>query len=130
MKKLLLFLLLTFLWVAPAYAQNGIDEGLRALHVKVEIAAASGDQTILSAISGKKIKVLGYVLVSDTGTALRWESGGSTNISGNMTVAANGGVSAAPTEWGWMTTLDGESLVLNVGTASTVGGHVTYAIVD
>lgn len=128
MKKLILTLFL--LLPSLAVAQNDIAEGLLALHTDITITAASGDQTILTAVSGKKIRVLGYALVTDTASALTWESGGSTAISGVMTFAANGGISAVPSKWGWFSTLDGESLVLNVGTAATVGGHVTYAIVD
>ena len=129
MKRLVLTL---FLLLAPslAVAQNDIAEGQQALHADITITAASGDQTILSAVSGKKIRVLGYALVTDTASALTWESGGSTAISGAMTFAANGGIAAPPSKWGYIETLDGESLVLNVGTAATVGGHVTYVLVD
>ncbi len=128
MKKLILTLFL--LLPSLAVAQNDIAEGQQALFATIAITAASGDQTILSAVSGKKIRVLGYALVTDTASALTWESGGSTAISGAMTFAANGGISAVPSKWGWVETLSGESLVLNVGTAATVGGHVTYVLVD
>jgi hypothetical protein len=90
--------------------------------------AASGDLTVVSAITGKRVVVVSYTLVSTAATSLpRWKSGAN-NISGALGLAANGAVSAS-SDAGVLATNPGEALLLNNATATQVSGHVTYFVV-
>ena len=92
-------------------------------------AASAGDNTIVSAVTGKKIRVLSYVLVNGhtaTQTA-RFESAASgTALTGQMILGANGGVVAQMNEGGWFQTVAGELLNLELAGATTVDGHLSY----
>lgn len=93
-------------------------------------ASSSGDNTVVAAVTGKKIRVLGYVLVANAAVNTKWKSGASTDKTGLLYNAANGGVSASvvadPGEVFWFETTSGEALVLNLSAAVAVGGHVVY----
>jgi len=92
---------------------------------------APGDSTIIAAISEKRIRVLAYTLSISSNSHIRWKSG-ATPISGEMHMS--GGSSIAihlGDQWPGgglpvLVTEPGEALVLNVGGAVTVGGHLTY----
>lgn len=92
--------------------------------------SSSGDNTIVTAVAGKKIRVLGYVLVANAAVNTKWKSGAGTDKTGLLYNAANGGVSAPvvgdPSEVFWFETAAGEALVLNLSGAVAVGGHVVY----
>lgn len=97
---------------------------------KIDLTTA-GDQTIVAGIPGKKIRVLAYIVNISNNSYIQWKSG-STAISGQMHMT--GGSSIAihlGDQWpaGGLPVLltePGESLILNVGGAVTVGGHITY----
>lgn len=95
--------------------------------------AASGDTTIVRGVPGQKIKVVNYTLVAAAAVTARWLSGKATgqgqqtNLSGAMAFAANGG--AAPTSQPaahLFETAQGQDLVLNLGGAVQVSGHLMY----
>lgn len=93
-------------------------------------ASASGNTTIVPAVSGKAIRVLGYTLVTDAAVGVKLAQTGSSNLdlTGVMPLSANGG--AAPNDggggWGLMQTSKGHALVLNLNGTANVGGHITY----
>lgn len=94
--------------------------------------AASGDNVIVKMQPQNKIKVVSYVLVVTSAISVRWLSkpaaGNSKNMSGAMALAANGGVSSpagSPGAWLMETELD-QDLVLNLGAATQVSGHVAF----
>ena len=88
-------------------------------------AATSGDaNTIVAAVAGKQIRVLSYTLIADAAVTATWKSG-TTAISGAMSLPANGG--AAPTcQSGVLQTATGEALMMTLGGAVGVRGHLTY----
>lgn len=89
-------------------------------------ASSSGNNTIVAAVPGKKIRVLSYVLVGTTAVTAKFQSGaGGTDLTGAMPIGANGVVSAGPDE-GHFETAAGALLNLNLGSAVAVSGHVTY----
>jgi len=98
-------------------------------------ASSSGDNTIVAASTGQKIVLLSYVVIAAGDVSIRWKSGASTNLSGAMALATNGG--AAPSAGplapagvvGLLETASGEALVLNLSAAVAVGGHITYRLV-
>lgn len=99
---------------------------------KIDVAA-SGDNTIVAAVAAsapepaKKIRVLGYVLVADGAVTAQWQSGAAgTALSGAMSLAANGGVSAPFSPVGQFETVAGALLNLSLGGAVGVRGHLVY----
>jgi hypothetical protein len=90
---------------------------------KIEVAA-SGDTTIVPAVAGSRIRVIGYHLNSTDAKTLQWKSG-STTITGIMGFAANGSASAS-SDAGLFETAKGQALVLNAGAAGATGGALSY----
>ena len=93
--------------------------------VKIDVAS-SGDNTIVSAVEGKKIRVLQYALVCSDAVTVQWKSSGGTALSGAMSFAANGGISCPFSPVGLFETAIGEGLVLNLSAAVQVSGHLVY----
>lgn len=93
--------------------------------------ASSGDNTIVAAQGvGKKIRVLSYALVAAGAVTARFESGaGGTALTGQMSLAANGGLSCAWNEGGWFETGANALLNLELGGAVSVDGHLSYIVV-
>ena len=107
-----------------------ITHSNKTLSTKINISAGTGDNTIVAAVSGKKIVVWGYEYGGSIDAIYSWKSG-SNVISGprpqvtGYPVAV--GFSSRPLFW----TNAGEALVLAIGgAANTVGGVVAYDIVD
>lgn len=92
--------------------------------------ASSGNNTIVSAVTGKKIIVFTYVTVCAGAVSVRWQSSGGTILDGPCAFAANGGAAPPMAECGHFETLAGEGLVINLGGAIQVGGHVVYGLVN
>lgn len=96
-------------------------------------ASLTGDNTIVAAIVGRKIRVVNYTLISAGAVTVTWKSG-ATAISGPMPLAANGGMAPSSSVLtpsgliGVFETNVNESLVLNLGGAVAVGGHLTYIL--
>lgn len=89
-------------------------------------AASSGANTLVAAVTGKKIRVLGYVLVAANAVNANFESG-TTDISGVMSLPAFGGVSyAGGREAPAFETASGAALGLTLGSAVQVSGHISY----
>ena len=96
-------------------------------------ATSDGDNTIVAAVSGKRIRVLGYVLNVNAAGTVQWKSGASTALSGAMELVDGGGVSAPmigiPGRF-WFQTASGEALVLATATGVDGLGHVAYETVQ
>lgn len=90
-------------------------------------SASAGDNTIVAAVTGKKIVVLSYALVSAGATTARFESGaGGTALTGQMTLAASTVLSCGFNEAGWFETAAGALLNLELSAAVSVDGHLSY----
>lgn len=101
----------------------------RANKFAVIDAASAGDNTLVSAVTGKKIRVTSLYLVNGhTATqTIRFESGaGGTALSGQMIFAANGGVVLPYNPAGWFETAASTLLNLELAGATTVDGGLTY----
>ena len=98
-------------------------------------ASSSGDNTIVSAVAGRRIRVYEYVIVANAAVVVKWRSD-TTDISGPMNLAAAGyGISTPASNISLfpvpkLMTATGEALKLNLGSAVQVGGHMTYDVVD
>ena len=89
--------------------------------------ASSGNNTVIAAVAGKNIRVLGYVLVAAGAVTVRFEDGANgTALTGQMTIAENGGVASGFCPVGWFQTSDNTLLNLELSGATSVDGHVVY----
>jgi len=93
--------------------------------------ASSGDNTVIAAVSGKKIRVLGYV-ISTTGTVtIRFEDGaGGTALTGQMGAQSAVAIQSGFLPHGWFETSVGTLLNLELSAAISVAGHLIYIEVD
>lgn len=94
----------------------------------INATTPSADNLIVAAdTNGRKIKVVGYVIVATAATTVTWKRG-TTALSGAMSLAANGGVSAPLNETtSWFDTAVNEALVMTLG-AGAVQGHIVYVL--
>ncbi len=88
-------------------------------------ASASGATVVVAAVASKKIRVISYVVVANAAVNIKFQSN-STDKTGLLYLAANGGVSGAYAPTGHFETASGEALNINLSAAVAVGGHVTY----
>jgi len=90
-------------------------------------AATSGDNTLVAAVEGKKIRVLDYVFIAAGTVNVRFESGASgTALTGQMNFIANTGVAPGFTPIGHFETAAGALLNLELSGAVSVDGHLAY----
>ncbi len=92
---------------------------------KIDLSA-SGD--LVAAVTGKKIRVLSLSLRLATAQTLKFQSGGSTDLTGVMTTAPATG---AALDWpfnvgGWIETVAGEKLNLVEGSSVQASGCLSY----
>lgn len=89
--------------------------------------ATSGDNTLVAAVTGKKIRVLAVYLVSAGTVTTRFESGaGGTALSGQMNLVANTGLVLPFNPVGWFETAASTLLNLELSGAVSVDGGLTY----
>lgn len=93
----------------------------------VAISAAAETQELRAAIAGRQFEVLSYAFVCDAASTVTFKSA-ATNISGAMSIAANGGVSSDGGGTSLMTTNVGEALNIT-NSAGNIAGHITYRII-
>lgn len=91
-------------------------------------ASNSGDNTIVSAVTNKKIKVLSVALIASGTVSVKWRSN-TTDISGAMPLVVNSGFvlpASAPGMGHYLETATGEALNINLSTGTAVTGHLSY----
>lgn len=101
--------------------------GSEVQRAAVSVSAAGGN-VLVAAIAGKKIRVVAAFLVASGGAnnvKLESQSGG-TALTGVMNLAANGQLPIPYNPEGWVETVAGEALSLNLSAATLVGGVVDY----
>lgn len=95
--------------------------------------SSSGDSVVVSGVPNRRIRVVSYTLISDAAVTVTWKSG-STEISGPMSLAANGGMapnSAGLSPAGFVGLFEtdfGTDLVIGLSSAVAVGGHISYVL--
>jgi len=90
-------------------------------------AAGSGNNTLLAAVTGKKIRVLAYTIVTTTAVTVKFQSGaGGADLTGAMPAGANGVISAPFSPLGHFETVASALLNLSLGGAVAVAGHLSY----
>ncbi len=94
-------------------------------------AASSGDNTLVAAVAGKRIRVVSLFLVASGAVAVAFESGASgTALTGQMNVGSKGNVVMPFNPEGWFQTVAGALLNMELGGATSVDGCLTYVLVD
>lgn len=95
---------------------------------KIDTATSGAGNTIVAAVTSKKITVLAYSFVVSGAVTAQWFTGTSASLSGAMSFAANGGISkVAPNiEVPLLQTVSGEALKMTLGGAIQVSGELTY----
>jgi hypothetical protein len=90
--------------------------------------AASGDNTLVAAVTGKRIRVLSLFLIASSGVTVRFESGASgAALTGQMVLSAAGdGVVLPFNPAGWFETAANTLLNLELSGATSVDGAVQY----
>lgn len=89
------------------------------------ISVSSGTTALVAAVSGKRIRVYSYALVLTSAGTAKFQSA-STDKTGAMSFAANGGISCAPGDSPWLSTASGEAL--NIVTTASAEGHLSYVV--
>lgn len=90
-------------------------------------ASSSGDNTLVAAVTGKRIRVLALCLVPTGAVTVRLESAaGGTALTGQMPLAANANFVWPFAEKGWAQTVAGELLNLELSGAVAVNGALVY----
>jgi len=94
-------------------------------------AATSGDNTLVAAVSGKKIRVVSVVLIASAAVNVRFESGASgTALTGQMNLTTNSGFAPGFIPIGHFETATNTLLNLELSSANSVDGWITYIEVD
>ena len=90
-------------------------------------AATSGNNTIVAAVSGKKIRVLSlFYLASGTVTCTWQTAAGGTALTGGLQHTAQTGAVLPFNEDGWFETVAGDLLNLSLNSATSVDGALSY----
>jgi hypothetical protein len=93
--------------------------------------ATSGNNTLVAAVTGKKIRVLSYVINSVSAVTVRFEDGaGGTALSGVMSLPSTNTIVANHNPLGWFETTAATLLNMELGAALQVSGHLSYIEVD
>lgn len=87
--------------------------------------AASGDNTIIAAVAGKRVYVFRLYFILGATSNITFKRG-TTALSGAMPFGANQGMVLDPTECPWHQTDPGEAFVINSSNAVQVSGSIGY----
>lgn len=105
---------------------GGKRHGLEVKRAAIS-GATSGDNTLVAAVSGKKIRVISMFLITAGAVDIRFEDGaGGTALTGVMSFPANGGIALDDNETGWFETSAATLLNMELGAAVQVSGAITY----
>ena len=93
--------------------------------------AASGDNTLVAAVTGKRIRVLSLFVIAAGAVTVRFESGaGGTALTGQMNITTNSGFTLPFNPEGWFQTVAAALLNMELGGAVSVDGALAYVLVD
>jgi hypothetical protein len=116
-------------WAAVEQESSSMRIGGVAATPKFAIidAATSGNNTLVAAVAGKKIRVLAAFLVAAGTVNTRFESGADgTALSGQMNLVANNGFVLPWNPYGWFETAATTLLNLELSAAVSVDGCLVY----
>lgn len=105
---------------------NAMYAGITKLTPKFAPISASNSADIVALVAAKKIRVLSLFVVTAGATTVKFRSGGTVDLTGAMSFAANGGISLPFNPVGWFETAAGAKLDMVLGSAVAVAGGLTY----
>jgi hypothetical protein len=89
--------------------------------------SASGENSLVAAQEKFGYVVTGYVVVADGAVEVKFKNGaGGSDVTGPMSLAANGIVSSGYNPDGHFKVDPNKALILNLSSAVEVNGHLTY----
>jgi hypothetical protein len=114
----------------PVQVKSGVldiatETALRRVAVS---AATAGDHTLVAAVTGQKVKVLGALLIGAGAVSVKFNSD-STALTGVMPLAVEGNGLVMPMThrgYHWLETAAGAALVLNLSGSVAVTGIIVY----
>lgn len=110
--------------VSGVMIENAVDVTVKYAVID---AATSGDNTLVAAVTNKKIRVLSVFLVAAGTVNVRFESGASgTALTGQMNLIANTGFVLPYNPHGWFQSAESTLLNLELSGAISVDGALTY----
>lgn len=110
-----------------AYKDGDITVAGRKLKRVIIDNATSGDNTIVAAVTGKKIRVISGLLISAGTVTVRFESGaGGTALTGQISLVANVGFNIPEAMAGAFETAASALLNLELSGAVSVDGWLNY----
>lgn len=115
--------------VSSGTDSSAIYNGTTALTPKFAklAASASGDTTLVAAVTSKKLRVLNYTVSANGAVNVKFKSATAGDITALKYFDAAGAGAAAPySPVGHFETTAGEALVINLSAAIAVGVDVTY----
>lgn len=115
--------------ITAKLATDALQDGTTALTPKFAAidAATLGDNTLVAAVTGKKIRVVSAFLVAAGTVNARFESGAAgTALTGQMNLVANTGFVLPFNPVGWFETASATLLNLELSAAVSVDGSLTY----
>lgn len=90
-------------------------------------ASTSGNNTLIAAVTGKKIRVLAVAFMANGTVNAKFQTGaGGTDLTGLFYMVANTGAALPYNPAGWFETGTAALLNLNLSAAIAVGGCITY----
>lgn len=105
-------------------------DGLQFSHFKFATISLTATGDLVAAVTDKKIRVISYAFVTSAALTINFESG-TTDITGPMEVAANGGVSySGGVDAPAFETAAGTKLAMTISGTGNVRGHLCYVLVD
>lgn len=95
-------------------------------------AATSGNNTLVAAVTGKRIRVLSaFLTMTGTAVTIRFESAADgTALTGQMTPSQGQTILLPYNPHGWFETAASQLLNLELGGAQSVDGALTYVLID
>lgn len=116
------------------YGSNPFFDNYSVQGVKRAVidGASIGDNTLVAAVTGKKIRVLAmFAIMTGTAVTIRFESAaGGTALTGQMQPSQGGGFVLPYNPVGWFETVSGELLNMELSGAQSVDGVLVYVEVD
>lgn len=88
--------------------------------------ASSGDNTLITGVTGQTIRVWRLFVVVDAAVNLIFKDGASTNLTGTMVMTASGAITLDFDSEPWFVTSAGNAFILNLSGAVGARGRVYY----
>jgi len=96
-------------------------------------AASSGQNTVVTAVAGKAINVIGFVISTPSAVVVKFRTGSSTELTGSgLNLGAEGGIAVPPGDTVLFKTTIAENLTVNLSgsVSGGIGGCVWYILTD